>query len=256
MKNKLLKIILVIVIAICLVFSTILIINKLHNSSEKQLSTTTINLDLPINYMLVSYAYSFATPEEAIGTVDYAFVAKINSIKRTDYRNPVSIETVADGSLTKTLYDPYTIYDVTVIENIKGELTKTNNIELEQKGGLEKNEKSYIFPSEMGLLNFGEYYIILANASVSDGTLGIDHPNMVVPLGNINNEQEINKIKETSSLNNIQSINNEKAEYSNTEYDSLKKVLEYKAAYLNQKIPADKTEIIKSSKYDVSYQTQ
>lgn len=255
MKNKLLKIISVIVITACLICGIVLIINKLHNSSEEKLAIT-LNPDLPINYMSAFYAHSFATPEEAVGTTDYTFVAKINSIKRTDYRNPINIETVADGSITKTVYEPYTIYDVTVIENIKGELIKTTSIELQQKGGLNKDGKSYTFLEDMGLLNVGKYYIILANASSSNGTLGISHPNMVVPLGNINNEQEISKIKETSSLNNIQSINNEKAEYSNTEYDSLKKVLEYKAAYLNQKIPADKTETIKSSKYDVSYQTQ
>lgn len=255
MKNKLLKIISVIVIATCLICGIVLITNKLRNSSEEKLATT-LNPDLPINYMSAFYAYSFATPEEAIGSTDYAFVAKINSIKRTDYRNSVTLETVADGSLTKTLYDPYTIYDVTVIENIKGELTKTNNIELEQTGGLERDKKSYTFLSGMGLLNVGEYYIILATSSPSDGTLGVDHPNMVVPLGNINDEQEINKIKETSSLNSIQSINNVKAEYSNTEYSSLNKVLEYKDAYLNQKIPVDKTETVKSFKYDVSYQNK
>ncbi len=243
MKNKILKIVLKAIIIICIISIIILVINKLRTNKELELDP-----NLPINYVYPFYAYTFATPEETVGIADYVFVAKVNSIKRIDYRNPVTT------SIIKTTYDPYTIYDITVIENIKGELIKTENIELEQKGGLEKDGKSYVFPEGMGLLNVGEYYIILALASDTDGTIGIDHHNMVVPLGNIDNEQEINLIKETSTLNSMESINNEKEKYSNSEYNSFEKVLEYKAAYLNEKVPGDKIERIISSKYDASYQ--
>ena len=105
----------------------------------------------------------------------------------------------------------------------------------------------------MRLLNANEYYIILANTSSTTGAIRIDHHNMVVPLGNIDNEQEINLIKETSTLNSMESINNEKEKYSNSGYNSFEKVLEYKAAYLNEKVPGDKIERIISSKYDASY---
>ena len=249
MKNKILKIVLKAIIIICIILVIILVINKLRANKELELDP-----NLPINYVYPSYAYTFATPEETVGIADYVFVAKVNSIKRTDYRNPVTKEVVADGSVTKTTYDPYTIYDITVIENIKGELIKNENIELEQRGGLEKDGKSYTFMENMGLLNVGEYYIILALASDTDGAIRIDHYNMVVPLGNINNEQEINLIKETSTLNSMESINNEKEKYSNLGYNSFEKVLEYKAAYLNEKVPGDKIERIISSKYDTSYQ--
>lgn len=234
MKNKLLKIILIIILLISIVCIIVLLNNKLNDSNKNKQ-----NASLPINYVHPFYAYNFTTIEEIIGVTDYTFVAKINSIKRT-----------------KVTYTPYTIYDVTVIENIKGELVKDVNIEIEQSGGLEKNGKSYTFPVGMGLLNVGEYYIFSALASGTDGSLGIDHQKLVIPLGNINNEQEFNKIKEVSSLNSVESVKDKKLEYSNFKSDALEKVLEYKEASFNQVVPDDKPTVVKSTKYDIAYRSK
>ena len=76
-KNKILKIVLKAIIIICIILVIILVINKLRTNKELALDP-----NLPINYVYPFYAYTYATPEEAVGIVDYAFVAKINSIKR------------------------------------------------------------------------------------------------------------------------------------------------------------------------------
>lgn len=36
-------------------------------------------------------------------------------------KNKVEIELVPDGSQTEKIYKPYTIYDITVIENLNGD---------------------------------------------------------------------------------------------------------------------------------------
>ena len=111
MKNRLLKIMLVIILFIGIICIIVLINNKL-NDSDKIRQGNNQNANLPINYMHAFYAYPFTTVEETIGTADYTFVAKINSIKRTEYRNSVAIEVTADGSQTIMSYTPHTIYDV------------------------------------------------------------------------------------------------------------------------------------------------
>lgn len=65
MKRKLLKII--------LLLSTIILVKS------------NMNKDIKVNYHPVLNMYDMSTPEKAVGAVDYVFVAKINSIKKTLY---------------------------------------------------------------------------------------------------------------------------------------------------------------------------
>lgn len=44
-----------------------------------------MNKDIKVNYHPVLNMYDMSTPEKAVGAVDYVFVAKINSIKKTLY---------------------------------------------------------------------------------------------------------------------------------------------------------------------------
>ena len=134
--------------------------------------------NLTINYIQPCYAYDISTPEKAIGLADYAFIGKVNKILRTEYRHPT--QTVINGEI-KTVSSPYTIYEVSVIKNIEGTLVTNETIEIAQKGGLEQNQLSYSFFERMGLLNIGEYYIILAFAQ-PDGSLLFDNPEFEIPL--------------------------------------------------------------------------
>lgn len=59
------------------------------------------NDDLPINYTSAMWMYDTSTPEKAMGISAYAFVARVNKILRTEYKNPVEVEITADGKKTK-----------------------------------------------------------------------------------------------------------------------------------------------------------
>lgn len=103
-----------------------------------------MNKDIKVNYHPVLNMYDMSTPEKAVGAVDYVFVAKINSIKKILYRD----------------YEPYTVYDITILENIKGNLL--TDITLTQMGGISKSKKEYILPSDTKLLKQGKTYLILS----------------------------------------------------------------------------------------------
>lgn len=113
-KNKIVIVSIFIVIVIIIV--TILTIRK--NSTKNNV------------ILNISWAYDTSTPEKAIECNDYVFVAKINKLLRTEYRNHGKIET---GFFRKeTESTPFTIFEVEVLENIKGELDTTKPIELAQ----------------------------------------------------------------------------------------------------------------------------
>ena len=58
------------------------------------------------------------------------FVARVESELRTEYTNLRQNE---DGTITGK---PYTVYSITVLENIKGELRKNEPIEFFKHGGV------------------------------------------------------------------------------------------------------------------------
>lgn len=173
--------------------------------------------DLPIIYNPICLGYDTSTSERAVGVADYVFVAKVNSILRTEYQFPV--KTTIDG-IAKTVYMPYTVYSVTVTQNIKGELVKSKDIEVMQYGGLEEDTKSYTFGEGMGFLNVGEYYILLVNTNNNEDNFIIDSPDSVVSLGKTEKNNEI--------------------------------INAYKKAKKNAIVPEGK-EVVKSKLYDVSY---
>lgn len=57
-----------------------------------------MNKDIKVNYHPVLNMYDMYTPEKAVGAVDYVFVTKINSIKKTLCSD----------------YEPYTVYNITI----------------------------------------------------------------------------------------------------------------------------------------------
>lgn len=58
---------------------------------------------------------------------------------RTEYRNEVIIDN-ADNQ--EVFYDPYTVYEIEVIKNIKGNLGEEKIVELMRFGGLDKDGNS------------------------------------------------------------------------------------------------------------------
>ncbi len=204
--------------------------------------------NLPINYSEAQYAYDTSSPEKAVGTADYVFIGKINRVLKTEYRNPV--EVINNGE-TRIVTEPYTVYSVDVIENIKGEIVKNQDIELVQYGGLNEDKSSYTFMEGMKMLNVGEYYIILPYTS-SDGRLGISCETSIIALGNL--EQEIVETLKNTKLSKS-AIENE-AQKNNLESKRSEKpidiILKYIEATENPIIPEGKRQI-KSQKYDVEF---
>ena len=191
---KKIKIILVIILVLEV---GVIMLNKINQSFEH----------LPVEKIKGSMVYDMSTKEKSIGAVDNVFVAKINNI-------------------VKTVYDendiPSTIYEIEVIENIKGNLPSNKTIELTQKGGLNKDQKSYTFYENAYLLEEGQEYIILAFVPFNNGDLVIHNEHTYIKLDN-------NSISKKNSINIIK---------------------QYKEAYKNQIIPSSKVDNFKS-KYEV-----
>ena len=263
MKNKKLKnviyISITIIILLIIIEISIILKNKTPNLDYIYTYAGDKYNGLPIHYTTASYAYIYGTPDEAIECTDYTFIGRVDSIDRTEYRNPVEVETVADGSQKMTLYNPYTIYNVTVIENIKGDLIKTRLIEVEQFGGLDKSGKTYTFEESKGLLNIGECYIMSVYASNTANTLRISDASPLVSLGRIDEPNTINEIKSIlSTKNEVATEDAMKNALTNkiTDTEIIEKITEYKKAALNPKVPLlmpNNRIKVKSKLYDIEY---
>lgn len=194
MKTKRIVIVLLFIITITISY---LLLSKNNQKLE----------NLPVEKIKGIMVYDMSTKEKSIGAVDNVFVAKINNI-------------------VKTVYDendiPSTIYEIEVIENIKGNLPSNKTIELTQKGGLNKDQKSYTFYENAYLLEEGQEYIILAFVPFNNGDLVIHNEDTYIKLDN-------NSISKKNSINIIE---------------------QYKEAYKNQIIPSSKVDNFKS-KYEV-----
>lgn len=73
---------------------------------------------------------------EKIELSECAFIGKVKKIKETIYRNGVWINPFIIS------YDLYTIYEVEIIENIKGSNEINSSVEIMQMGGINKFNKS------------------------------------------------------------------------------------------------------------------
>lgn len=185
----------------------------------------------PVNYAMASYMYDTSTPEKAIGISDYVFIAKVNKIARTEYKNSIEVETGLNEKTVRTI--PYTIYTISVIKNIKGELITSEPIEFMQYGGLSEDGKGYVLMEKSSLLKAGEYYIIMGNTFEKDGeNVEVAEPTRIIPLGN-------------------------DSDFSGK--DSLNTIVKYEQAYKNEIVPSisrgDSIDYKKGhiSKYDVNY---
>lgn len=214
--------------ALCL---GILISTQLFNTDKKE-EPVSYYKGLPVSDIRASFVYDMSTPAKAIGAADYVFVAKIDSIVRTEYRNPVEIEVVADGSKTKIVSEPYTIYNVKVIKNIKGNLNTSGNIEVQQMGGISKKKSEYFFLEDTRLLKIGEYYLLLAVVPFENGELEINRVDTIVDLKQSYAKLDMDEIKNSIKANSTvsayikasaeQVVPNYKENYI-TKYDASKK---------------------------------
>lgn len=161
--------ILIVIVILTLVFTLGACTAKLTRGQEYELIKSN---KLKVNSIMVSYAYDTDDLIETIGYVDYIFVAKTVQYIRTSYESTDEI--------------PDTIYELKVIENIKGKLRTDSNIEISKGGGLAKNHKSIYVINNNNFLTEGETYVFFACASRS-GELSIEGDKSNIHIGNKEN---------------------------------------------------------------------
>lgn len=136
----------------------------------------------PVSVSHISRQYDTSNPEIAVNNSDYIFIAKINSILRTEYRNHVEVEVGLGQTIIEK--DPYTIYDITVIENLKGNLITDTSIEFVQYGGINEDGTSYSLLENSSLLNIGEYYLLMVGTLPATHEIEVSDNNRMISLGN------------------------------------------------------------------------
>lgn len=166
-----------------------------QNYISKQ--NATLYRGLPVEYTHATFAYDTSTLTKAIGSSDYVFLCKVNKIIRTEYKNPVEVE--VDTETTKIVYDPYTVYSITVVKNIKGNLQTDSEIELMQYGGINYDKKSYTFLEGSEYLNEGEYYVLMPDAISEKGEIEVADKNKIFPIKNDVHLEKINLSENTLS---------------------------------------------------------
>lgn len=122
-----------------------------------------------------------SVPENAVAYSDYVFIAKINKILRTEYRNPVEI--ISDTGPNIIQKDPYTVYEISVIENLKGELVVDRPIEFVQYGGINEDGETYTLLKDSSLLNIGDYYLLLVGVIPNTNEIEVSDNNRMISLG-------------------------------------------------------------------------
>lgn len=152
------------------------------------------------------YKANFSNPEIVMDCYPYAFIAKVNKIIKTDYRDPSEIELTPDGSQMKKVYKPYTIYDITVIENLKGKIVKNTNIPIEQVGGILKDQDAVIFPRGMDFLKENYYYILLPYADDNTKELVLEASHNVIELGDLADNDIKDKVLNIARISKITDI--------------------------------------------------
>lgn len=130
--------------------------------------------NLPVEHLHADFAIDVNNPYEVVGFADYYFIATVDEVVGTSYRNEVTLETEDGGE--RKVSTPYTEYSVDVLRNIKGELPEDEPILLTKVGGVSKDGKSVVVYEEDMMLEPGKTYVMTACVQ-QDGTLLVSGPN-------------------------------------------------------------------------------
>jgi len=125
---------------------------------------------IPIAKTLYSHVIDINNPRELAGFADYVFVGRVEKQNGVVYENVYDRET-EEGF--ETVGSPYTWYDVTVLENLKGELKINKTIPIPKEGGITMNGKHFILGDGGSMPEVGDVLIIYASAG-EDGDLLIN----------------------------------------------------------------------------------
>lgn len=129
----------------CLLIIVLFSLYSCSNLTIEEEYELLISNKLPVDSVMATFIYDISSLENVVGYADYVFVGKVKEYKQTN---------------TDTLSEiPETIYSVEVVENIKGNLSINNNIDLIKSGGLTKDYKHKVIFNKDILPKVNELYI-------------------------------------------------------------------------------------------------
>ncbi|WP_052090732.1 hypothetical protein [Desulfosporosinus sp. HMP52] len=194
-KKKIINTIAIVVLSLGLALGAYAINN------DKPVLNTAGNVDvsdLPIYPMRSSFVINVDNPNAKVEFFDYVFVGKVVKNHGTVYSERMTM--VAENAGTKDISAPYTIYEIEVIDNIKGNLNKNTPIEFRKAGGISADKKAvYVFENDE-LPAENKYYIFSGSAG-NDGSIIISGPNSNIPL-NASDKQDILSSKQYKEYKN------------------------------------------------------
>jgi hypothetical protein len=127
------------------------------------------NKELPIVTSDADYLIDIDNPSVVAGFVDFVFVGKVEKQNGVKYES-VSTRETENGS--KTSGRPYTSYDITVLENLKGNLKPNDTLVLWKAGGISMDGKYISIEEDDFLPSAGDVCVFYATAE-EDGSLHI-----------------------------------------------------------------------------------
>ncbi len=128
-----------------------------------------------VKIIRATYRYNVNNLSNIVADADYVFVAKVDRVVNTVYRNPVRRE---DMWISR----PYTKYKLNICSNIKGKLNTKKNVTIYKAGGKEKNSNVKCIYDKDRLPSKGKYYVFMAYVQ-KDGSLLVSGANSTLALG-------------------------------------------------------------------------
>jgi hypothetical protein len=129
--------------------------------------------NIPTYYAHGGYAIDINDTRAVVGDADYLFVGKVDAEIETVYEDDIVTE---DKVYAGTAH---TIYEVSVIDNIKNNLIVDTPIIIAKLGGIRQDHSAYDLPEGDFLLDEGEFYIFAAYTQ-DDGTLMVGGANSTI----------------------------------------------------------------------------
>lgn len=166
-------------IAILMSVITIMAVIVINKGKDKE---------LPISRGQVEYIVDVNNPQEMVGLVDYVFVGYVKEKVNTTYVNPE----LEDGN-------PVTMYNVTVLSNIKGELVQNEDIQLGKYGGVSQNGEYIYLDEGDALLQENQVYLFWASGN-SKGELRCSSPTSSMLIDTDEDIDSIRKNVESFSI--------------------------------------------------------
>lgn len=146
---------------ILIVLSSIFLVSACSSNSIDTKKTENNTSQYKIEYLKSSMVFDPSNYNLLVGYADNVFVGKVNKVIDIEEKNGIN-EKQKDGSTLKVSGDPYTNFEVIVLENIKGNLVTDKPIVVQKFGGvLKDNPNKLILQDGDIFLDAGNVYIFV-----------------------------------------------------------------------------------------------